>query len=381
MKMLWCWRCKMEMPMLDDEEFEQVVSRSSAGDPFSGMLAEYERITGYGETNPNAIYHHRLSLYGPPCHSCEKPLRTPQAKLCGACMTPFPREGTYAELIAFRQVTARKAAILVVDDEAAIREIICAMLTAAGYRCQTVPGGTEALALLESGEKIHLILHDLLNAPMDGVTLLEHLTKDYPSLPVVVATAIHDTSIARACFQHGAFNYLLHPFERTELLTVARDALVYGRLKLRNPERAARMAADVQSRQLAKIIEAEKVLQANKVSAGAVPAATEDYTQEQSWPESPSASDDPASSVSHPTYAYRERKVWPTVSTVYLKGAWITGVLTFIGCWMYAIATYGFLFGVGLGWLPSAIVAVIAAYLWPLLLLGGIILAMLIFSH
>jgi hypothetical protein len=48
-------------------------------------LATYERITGFKETNPNALFHHRLSIYGPPCHACGKPLRTPQAKYCAMC--------------------------------------------------------------------------------------------------------------------------------------------------------------------------------------------------------------------------------------------------------------------------------------------------------
>lgn len=46
---------------------------------------KYFEITGYEESNHLALYHHRLSLYGPPCDSCGKPLRTPQAKLCAAC--------------------------------------------------------------------------------------------------------------------------------------------------------------------------------------------------------------------------------------------------------------------------------------------------------
>ncbi|MCE9668785.1 hypothetical protein LY474_13255 [Myxococcus stipitatus] len=106
MKVLWCWRCQMEVPMLDEAEFERVaVLYSSAprrlqasrdqGVPVKDMKAllapvcdEYERLTGFRETNANAVMHHRLSLYGPPCAACGKPLRTPQARHCAACGVP-----------------------------------------------------------------------------------------------------------------------------------------------------------------------------------------------------------------------------------------------------------------------------------------------------
>ena len=59
---------------------------------------------------------------------------------------------------------------------------------------------------------------------------------------------------------------------------------------------------------------------------------------------------------------------------IYEKGVRITFALTalfvFVGSWVYCIFTYGYLFGVGLGWLPSLIVAFLAGlivgFLWPL---------------
>jgi hypothetical protein len=95
MKTLWCWRCNMDVSMLDEDEYKLVISKHGAKmagsmaekiERFHGpVLREYERITGFHETNPIAVYHHRLSLYGPPCLNCKKPLRSPRAKFCAAC--------------------------------------------------------------------------------------------------------------------------------------------------------------------------------------------------------------------------------------------------------------------------------------------------------
>ncbi|OYU48969.1 MAG: hypothetical protein CFE31_10400 [Rhizobiales bacterium PAR1] len=101
---MWCWRCKTEMPMLDEEEFTQLHAFAENGQRRSFWhffkqpsaierslnwqrlwCSEYERITGHKESNPNVIWHHRVSLHGPPCATCGKPLRTPQAKLCAFC--------------------------------------------------------------------------------------------------------------------------------------------------------------------------------------------------------------------------------------------------------------------------------------------------------
>ena len=94
--MLWCWRCKMEVPMLNESEFKiasglyensirQVKFKKERDLQFKQLLDYYEKVTGLNETEPNAIMHHRLALYGPPCECCGKPYRTPKATFCAAC--------------------------------------------------------------------------------------------------------------------------------------------------------------------------------------------------------------------------------------------------------------------------------------------------------
>ena len=95
--------------MLDEEEFAAIADLYSKsmtdvrpfreylgadrkhpniGELFRPVREKYEQLTGFKETNANAIMHHRLSLYGVPCRHCGKPLGTPSARFCGNCMLP-----------------------------------------------------------------------------------------------------------------------------------------------------------------------------------------------------------------------------------------------------------------------------------------------------
>lgn len=67
------------------EENGTLLSQTPTDELFEPVRREYERMTGMANCHHNAIMHHRISIYGEPCVSCGKPLRTPQAKMCAAC--------------------------------------------------------------------------------------------------------------------------------------------------------------------------------------------------------------------------------------------------------------------------------------------------------
>jgi putative nucleotidyltransferase with HDIG domain len=124
--------------------------------------------------------------------------------------------------------------ILVVDDEETIREIVSSMLGGAHFQTRQAASGVEALSILESGDEFDLVLSDLMMAEMDGIALLERSKERYPDMPVVMVTAVHDIQVALQALRNGAYDYLLKPFEREQLLATVRRALENRRLKREN---------------------------------------------------------------------------------------------------------------------------------------------------
>ncbi|MBV9340675.1 MAG: response regulator [Acidobacteria bacterium] len=124
--------------------------------------------------------------------------------------------------------------VLVVDDEDPIREVVCSMLLTANFHCSQAGSGKEALALLQSGEEYELMLSDLMMPGMDGEALLAATKERFPDMPVVMVTAVHDVSVALSAIRNGAYDYLLKPFDREQLLATVRRALENRRLKLEN---------------------------------------------------------------------------------------------------------------------------------------------------
>ena len=79
-----------------------------------------------------------------------------------------------------------------------------------------------------------LILTDLLMPGTNGLALLEYAHRHHPDVPVVMVTGVHDISVALEAIRMGAYDYLLKPFQREQLLAVVARALEKRRLELEN---------------------------------------------------------------------------------------------------------------------------------------------------
>ena len=138
--------------------------------------------------------------------------------------------------------------ILVVDDDEAIREIVCSTLGLAHFQTRPAGNGVEALSILESGDEFDLVLSDLMMPEMDGTALLEHAKERYPDMPIVMVTALNDIAVALQALRNGAYDYLLKPFEREQLLATVRRALENRRLKRENDAYRTNLEALVAAR-------------------------------------------------------------------------------------------------------------------------------------
>ena len=110
-----------------------------------------------------------------------------------------------------------KLDILVVEDDAALRDAVGLTLELAGHRPVGVDGGPAALELLRE-RAFHLVLSDLRMEPMDGLQLLAEVRARLPQLPVLLMTAYGDVEKAVSAMRGGACDFLMKPFEPQTLL-------------------------------------------------------------------------------------------------------------------------------------------------------------------
>src|SRR5690349_5508384 len=135
-----------------------------------------------------------------------------------------------------------KSRILVVDDEAAIRDSLRMTLEYEGYEFLGAATGQEGLALAER-EAPDLVLLDVKMPGMDGLEVLERLKAMNETLPVIVISGHGTISTAVEATHKGAFNFVEKPFTSDRMLTDVRNAL--DSRQLRDENRSLRKAVEV----------------------------------------------------------------------------------------------------------------------------------------
>ncbi len=126
-----------------------------------------------------------------------------------------------------------RGAVLIVDDEETIREMLAEFLEMEGYRVETAADGMAALDVLDDGH-FDLVLTDLKMPRMGGISLLEQMAKHAPSTIGVIMTGFGTVDTAIDAMKRGAHDYILKPFKIEEVLHVVARAIEKQRMQTEN---------------------------------------------------------------------------------------------------------------------------------------------------
>ena len=121
--------------------------------------------------------------------------------------------------------------VLIVDDDASVRDVISVLLQEEGYECRTASSAEAALDIA-AAEAPPLVISDMKMPGRDGIWLLEAFRERYPETAVIMLTGYGDTEAAVDCLRRGAVDYLLKPPKLTDLIRAIERALAKRRIEL-----------------------------------------------------------------------------------------------------------------------------------------------------
>ena len=113
----------------------------------------------------------------------------------------------------------RGAAILVVDDEEVVRDVLLRILGTQGYEVTAVATAGEGLRCLQDGA-YEVLLLDLMLPDRPGMEVLKEVRASDPDLAVIMITAYATVQNAVEAMRAGAFHYLTKPFKNPEVLAL-----------------------------------------------------------------------------------------------------------------------------------------------------------------
>jgi two-component system, NtrC family, response regulator PilR len=117
------------------------------------------------------------------------------------------------------------ARVLLVDDEAGLREMLRLLFTRAGYQVSVADGESAAVQLLRDQEAFDVVVTDLAMPDGSGMGVLRQARQRDESTQVIVITAYATTADAVHAMREGAYDYVQKPFKNDELLAVVEKAI------------------------------------------------------------------------------------------------------------------------------------------------------------
>jgi len=128
-------------------------------------------------------------------------------------------------------MASKQERILVVDDEAMVRRLLCQKLSREGYQCDEAGGADQALDRLRE-KPVELVILDIKMPGKSGVELLPEIKAGYPDTAVIMATALTDVHIVTQCMKQGAYDYICKPFDLSEVVLSVEGVLNKKKLEL-----------------------------------------------------------------------------------------------------------------------------------------------------
>jgi len=125
----------------------------------------------------------------------------------------------------------QRETLLIVDDEAAIRRVLCQKLSREGYQCEEADSAEQTLNTLATSP-VALVILDIKMPGKSGIELLPEIKSGYPDTAVIMATAVNDINVAIQCLKQGADDYLCKPFNLEEVSLAVQRALEKRLLQL-----------------------------------------------------------------------------------------------------------------------------------------------------
>ncbi|OGT22437.1 MAG: sigma-54-dependent Fis family transcriptional regulator [Gammaproteobacteria bacterium RBG_16_57_12] len=154
------------------------------------------------------------------------------------------------------------AKLLVVEDDASMREVLSDTLTMAGYDVSSAESGEQAMDMINH-EQFAMVISDVQMGRMDGHSLLRAIKTRHPALPVLLMTAYGTIPRAIDAIRDGAIDYLIKPFEAEVVIStvgryVVTEAPGYGQF----------IAADEKTRDMASLAQKVAITDATVMITG-----------------------------------------------------------------------------------------------------------------